>query len=166
MSNMKYKAELYIITHEQKDNSGKIIRDVERLNIPVHSFEVEGGANRKINLTSADEISVSSEFEQARMNKNIIFYIPPTKDFLALKLIDLRKNGPESFDIDFVISVYSRGKLISTLRLSSDVAWFFRHPAPEGKTPPLLKAWVRFTQAQLLHGQLDPRRKKIVHRQI
>lgn len=166
MSNMKYKAELYIITHEQTDQSGKVIREVERIDIPVNSFEVDGGANRKIDLTTVDEVSVSSEFEQARSLKNIIFYIPPTKDFLALKLIDLTKNGPERFAITFVISIYSNGQLIKALRISAEHAWFTKTPAPEGKTPPLLKAWVRFNIAQLLYGQLDPKLKKLVHKEM
>ena len=163
---MKYKSQLYIITHGTHDSAGNLIGDPERLDIPVHSFEVDGGANRKINLSSTNEIAISSEFEQARINKNITFYIPPTKDFLALKLIDLRKNGPETFDITFVISMYSKGKVIQTLRISTDVAWFLRLPAPEGGTPPLLKAMVRFHSVQLLHGQYDPKRKKLVHTQI
>ena len=166
MSNMQYKSELYIITHGQTDKDGKVVREVERIDIPVHSFEVDGGANRKINLNSADEISVASEFEQARSHQNIIFYIPPTKDFLALKLVDLRKNGPEQFDMTFVISIYSKGRLIKTLRVSTSRAWFFRPPEPQGGTPPLLKAWVRFHQVKLLHGQLDASRKKIVHKEI
>jgi hypothetical protein len=162
---MKYKAELYIITHQQTDKDGKIIRDVERINIPLHSFEVDGGANRKIELNSADEISVSSEFEQARVHKNIIFYVPPTKDFLAVKLVDIGRT-PEWFDITLVISIFSNGKLIKALRFSSGQAWFSRTPAPEGKTPPLLKGIVRFHESQLLHGQFDPKLKKFVHRAI
>ncbi len=166
MSNMKYKAELYIITHERTDNSGKVIREVERIDIPVNSFEVDGGANRKINLATVDEVSVSSEFEQARSLKNIIFYIPPTKDFLALKLIDLTRDGLEGFDITFAISMYSNGQLIKALRISSNFAFFIKPPAPEGKTPPLLKAWVRFNTAQLLYGQLDPKLKKLIHKEM
>jgi hypothetical protein len=164
---MKYKAELYIITHELTDQNGKVIREVERIDIPVNSFEVDGGANRKINLASVDEVSVSSEFEQARSLKNIIFYIPPTKDFLALKLVDMTRHGiVEMFDITFVISIYSNGQLIKALRISSEWAWFVKTPAPEGKTPPLLKAWVHFNTAQLLYGQLDPKLKKLVHKEM
>ena len=165
MPNMKYVSELYIITHQKVDKSGNPFGTEERVNIPVHSFEVEGGANRKINLNSTDEITVSSEFEQARSNSNFVFYIPPTKDFLAVKIMDLQKNSIQ-FDLDFVVSVYSKGKITQTLRFSSDSAWFFQTPVPEGGTPPLLKTKVRFSGSQLLHGKLDPKRKKIVHREI
>lgn len=165
MPNMEYKSELYIISHARKDQDGKLIQEAEKLDIPVDSFEVDGGANRRINLKSTSEISVSSEFEQARVHKNIIFYIPPSKDFLALKLTDLRKDGPEWFNLVFVISIYSQGKLLKTLRISSLRAWFVRSPAPEG-SPPLLKAIVRFQDAQLFHGQLDPSGKKIVQEQV
>jgi hypothetical protein len=162
---MKYKAELYIITHQQVDKNGNATGETERINIPIHAFEVEGGANRKIVLASMDEISVTSEFEQARAYKNLIFYVPPTKDFLAVRLMEIGKELMH-FDITFVISVFSHGKLIKALRFSPDGAWFSKTPTIEGGSPKLLKAWVRFHELQLLHGQYDSRLKKFVHRTI
>jgi hypothetical protein len=164
MAKVEYKFELYIITHEAKDTKGNIIRDVERINIPVDSFEVDGGANRKISLTTRDEISTASEFEQARSFNNIIYYVPPTRDFLALKLVDLRKNGPEQFSMTFVISIYSNKKLTKTLRLSAESSWFFRMPEPVGGEQPVLKLWMRFRDLQLLHGNYDPKFKRVVHK--
>ncbi len=46
MSNLKY--ELYIFTKQTTDLQGNTVGTVERLDIPVHSFEVDGGASRKI----------------------------------------------------------------------------------------------------------------------
>lgn len=47
---------------------------------------VEGGAKRTINLTSADDISLVSEFEQARSFKNIWLYLAPAQNFEWLDL--------------------------------------------------------------------------------
>lgn len=165
MSNARYEFEMYIITKEDPKNKDK---SIERLNIPVHSFEVDGGAKRKLNLKEIDEISVSSEFEQARMFKNIIFYIPPTKDFLALKIIDLRSPMISFFEMTFVVNIYSGGMRTQTLRFHNSSAWFVRVPAPVGSTPPLLKAEVHFhsENTQLMHGKYDTKRKKIVHKEI
>lgn len=166
MSNTKYEAELYIITRERVDAKGNPIGDVERINIPVHSFEVEGGANRKINLTSTDEMSISSEFEQARAHANFIFYVPPTKDFLAVKLMNLSTTNFQLFDFTFVVSAYSNGKMIKTLRIISEMASFREAPTPVGNTPPLLMVKVRLVKPDLMHGQYDPKRKIIVHQKI
>jgi hypothetical protein len=165
MSNTKYKSQLYIITKEQTDPKGNVISDGERIDIPVHSFEVEGGVNRKLSLGSTDDVTVTSEFEQSRGNNNIVFYIPPTNDFLAVKIIELQKKFV-FFEFDFIISEFSGKVNTQTLRLSSDFAWFFKEPVPEGGTPPLLKARVRFREAQILHGKLDSKQKKLVHKQI
>ncbi|MEZ5426858.1 MAG: hypothetical protein R2747_11365 [Pyrinomonadaceae bacterium] len=158
---MKYQTEAYIITHDspsQADVKG------ERINIPVHSFEVNGGANRKINVHSTDEISISSEFEQARTHKNIIFYIPPTRDFLAVKLLSLRTPTTiRYFDMRLIVNVYSGGIKTQSLRLGADSAWFSKIPIPVGNTPPLLMAEVHFHSAELLHGKFDRKRRKMVH---
>src|SRR4051812_37213278 len=111
---MKYKADLHIITHATTDNNGKETSSAERIDIPLDSFEVDGGANRKIKLSSSDDISISSELEQARSFKNIIFYIPPTKDFLALKLIDIGRNF-QFFSTTLVVSSYLKGVNAQTL---------------------------------------------------
>jgi hypothetical protein len=70
------------------------------------------------------------------------------------------------FDLRFIISAYAGRVNTQALRLSSEDAWFFNTPVPDGGTPPSLKMSVRFRGAQLLHGKLDPKRKKIVHTAI
>ena len=156
---MKYKAELYIITRMDQSN-------IERIDIPVHSFEVEGGANRKINLNAADDVSISSEFEQARTFGNFILYIPPTKDFLALKLLGLSGNNYELFEFTFVVSMYSSGRKIQTLRITSEMASFREPPIPIGSKPPLLMAKVRLVRPEILHGHFDPKLHRIIHQKI
>ena len=49
--------------------------------VPVNYFSVTGGAKRIIDLTTTDDISLVSEFEQARSFKNIIFYLAPGSNF-------------------------------------------------------------------------------------
>src|SRR5690349_797385 len=100
MSHTKYRAELHIIPHDNGQDM-----PTEKLVFPIQAFEVDGGANRKINLGSreTDEISVASEFEQARANKNLVFYIAPTPDFRAIKLIQL---GHAFFDMNFTLDIY------------------------------------------------------------
>ena len=166
MADVKYKYQLFIIPSEQKDSSGKIIRPSERINIPVDFFEVDGGADRKIDVTSGDEISIGLEFEQARIYKNLIFYIPPTKDFLAVKLIDLRKSGPEQFSITFAIGIYTDGALSRSLVFSSESAWLFGHPQLSGGKSPLLKMAVRFSNLQLVYGHFDPKLKRVDYKEI
>ncbi|MEW6129657.1 MAG: hypothetical protein AB1757_21635 [Acidobacteriota bacterium] len=157
---MKYVSDLHIIIREQQ----KI--PVERWDIPVHSFEVEGGANRMINLKSTDEISISSEFEQARMHKNIIFYIPPTKDFLGVKLVGLRDNTLVLFELTFAISVYSGNRMTQMLRITSEFSSVRETPTPVGGTPPLLQTKIRLVRPQLFYGKFDTQRKKMVHKEI
>ncbi|GEM_PF-6488106 len=49
--------------------------------VPVNFFSVKGGAKRIIDLSATDDISMVSEFEQARSFKNIIFYLAPGSSF-------------------------------------------------------------------------------------
>lgn len=110
MSNLEYKSYLIITYCPSRKSDEK----PEIISIPVHYFEVEGGASRKIDLTSTGEFSIATEFEQARIYSNFIFYIPPTKDFLAAKLINLSDTKGKHFNFSFSVSVYSEGK---TLRI-------------------------------------------------
>lgn len=163
MSNMKYEGELHIITKEDPNDKDK---SIEKLVFPIDSFEVDGGANRKIVLKSADDVSVTSEFEQARSHKNLVFYIPPMKDFQAAKLIALRAGGLQFFEMNFTLNIYSGGKKIQSLWIGTENAWLLKTPTPEGSTPPVLRADIRFGNVDLLHGKYDPKRKKIVHKAI
>jgi hypothetical protein len=155
MAKIRYKSELEIILSATVKVWGAS-RDLEQvINIPVHSFEVTGGTNRKINLASADEVSVALEFEQARTFKNLVFYIPPTKDFLALKLIELANQQGREFGFNFFVSVYSGTKLTRSYGISAGSAYFLGTPSPIGDTPPLLRAKVKINSFGLFYGKAD-----------
>jgi len=165
MPNEQYKFEVMILTNRggsPKDGPPDI------LSLPIHSFEVEGGANRKIETGSPNVISISSELEQARTFKNITFYVLPTKDFLAVKLIGLRSPEIKAFDVTFEVGVYSGNMLTQNLFMHCARAWFVRVPTPIGGTPPLLKASVHFhsQDVKLSHGKYDAKKKVVVDEEI
>jgi len=164
MSKTKYESELYIVTQQQLDAKGKqTVKGTDIITIPIHSFEVEGGANRKINLTSATEGVIFSEFEQARNFQTLIFYVPPTNDFLGVKLMNLAGANWQPFDFCFTVSVVSNGKRTQTLTLSSRAASIRENPVPVGSTPALLMVKVRVVRPDLTHGHLDPKTKEMIN---
>lgn len=163
MPKTKFEPELIITTHKQIDANGKATPGLDIMFIPVHSFEVEGGANRKINLNSATEGIIFSEFEQARNYKTMIFYIPPTKDFLGLKLMNLATRNWQLFDFLFTVSVLTDGKVTQTLSLSSRSASLRETPVPVGSTPALLRLKVRVKNPDMMHGQLDPKTRRMIN---
>jgi hypothetical protein len=61
--------------------------------VPVAQFAVKGGAKRKINFNLTDDISLVSEFEQARSFKNISLYLPRTKGFEWHNLWEIAEHG-------------------------------------------------------------------------
>lgn len=166
MSDTKYRFKLYIFTNPDKSEKDK---PEEVLLAPIDSFEVEGGATRKIEINSTNDISLSAEFEQARMYKTITFYILPTKNFLGVKLMELRSPAViKHFDFTFVVNTYFKGILSQTLRLQCFQAWFRKSPTPIGSTPPLLKAEAGFhaDKVKLLHGKYDQTQKKLIEEEV
>src|SRR6185295_1875586 len=111
-----------------------------------------------------NEILASSEFEQARNYKNIILYILPTKDFVGVKLTELRIPEIRFFNLLFVVSTYLGDTMIRTVALHCRKAWFRNLPKPVGSTPPLLRAEMGLTldQLRLLHGRFDAQKKKMI----
>jgi hypothetical protein len=61
--------------------------------VQVNYFSVKGGAKRIIDLTATDDISLVSEFEQARSFKNIIFYLSPGSNFEWLDFTEASIHG-------------------------------------------------------------------------
>ena len=152
MSKITYKANLIIFIHNSdKENSE---RKVEILNLPVHSFEVAGGAIGKIDVTSSDEQMIICQFEQARNYKNIIFYMKQGKDIPLNKLIGLSKsyknsyNGENSFTVSFGVSVIKGEMIMRRVSLQS-TGKFSETPIPVGKAPPLLKMKLSFESPKL-----------------
>lgn len=163
MSNMKYDAVLSV-TPETKPGDEP---SEEFKRIPIRAFSVEGGASRSINLDSADEISIASEFEQARTYKNITLFMPPLNNFLALKLAAMRSWGnTEFFSVFFQVNVYSGGKRIQPLILEAYNAWFVAPPIPVGNKEALLMLRIRFHEAHLLYGKLNKANREFVHEEI
>lgn len=167
MSNTKYGSDLYILTKQQIDQKGNNVGNPpESIKIPVHSFEVEGGANRKINLNRVTEGVIFSEFEQARKYNTLIFYVPPTNDFLGIKLMNLSGKNWQQFDFSFTVNVFTNGKKTQTLTLTARTATFREPPVPVGTTPALLMLKVRIVDPELIHGQLNPKGNYMDYEQI
>lgn len=61
--------------------------------VPVTQFSVKGGAKRKVDLTITDDLSLVSEFEQARSFKNISLYLSRTKGFEWHHLWEIADHG-------------------------------------------------------------------------
>jgi hypothetical protein len=89
-------------------------------NIPVHSFMVDGGANRIITLASTDDISIMSELEQARSFKNVTLFLSPNKNGsdmrVALELNNLYLSG-KSLVLQLFIERLANGQVIESFGL-------------------------------------------------
>lgn len=89
-------------------------------NIPVHSFMVDGGANRIITLASTDDIGVISELEQARSFKNITLFLSPNKNGsdmrVALELNNLYLGG-KSLVLSLFVERLNNGQVIESFGL-------------------------------------------------
>jgi hypothetical protein len=111
---MKYKSFFHFFVSD--GDSSKYVN----LDLTVDSFEVHGGASRVIDLKTTDDISISSEFEQARALKNITLYLPPTSDYTdrnaALALNDIAIN---KLKVNVMVSVqrFAKAKMLEGLAL-------------------------------------------------
>ncbi len=73
-----------------------------RSGLGVTHFQVKGGAKRVIDLTSTQDISLMSEFEQIRSFKNVILYMPAGKNFEWLDFIEIAEHNL-TVSIKFVV---------------------------------------------------------------
>jgi hypothetical protein len=153
MSNIDYHGSLKIIV--QKIVGGKREWTPEILGFGVDSFEVDGGADRKIEIGTAVDFNISSEFEQARAYKNIILYIKADSE--SHKLLELSKSGKKDFFMFFAVLVSSdEGHFIRKVEIQSSATNFAGTPIPVGKT---LKAKMTLNEIRLLVGVYDEKRK-------
>ena len=86
------------------------------------SFFVVGGASRSINEDSSD-VSISSEFEQARRFKNIVLYLPGSPGANDVRVaLDLLRFANEQIRLSFsfVVRQYSGKKAIYILQISDN----------------------------------------------
>jgi hypothetical protein len=156
MSDIVYGDLLILI---EKTVNGKPEGAPERYGGFVDFFEVDGGADRKIEISSALDFHISSEFEQARIYKNIILYMRPGGDTFA-KLLDLSKSGKKDFFMGFTVLVWSdTGHFTRQMEIQSFATNFAGTPIPVGKTPPLLKMKMMMNRIQLNIGRFDEKRK-------
>lgn len=153
MSNMSYGASLLIVVR-----SG-VNQRPEEMRFPVGSFQVTGGAHRRIDLTSTNEGSIASEFEQARTYQNVILYIKPDVNYPTTGLVNLSKSGKKDFSVSVTVSVHDdSGKPVRRYDLQSSAANFAEIPAPVGNTPPSLKTKLILNAPRVLHGKRDEQR--------
>lgn len=88
--------------------------------VKAKSFSVVGGASRTIDVDSAKDISITSEFEQARQYKNITVFMPPSPTSEDMEVaVELTKCAMSKTILlfDFHVSKYSGGRLIEELNL-------------------------------------------------
>ena len=111
-------------------------------------------------------VALVSEFEQARNYKTMIFYIPPTKDFLALKLMNLATKNWQLFDFIFGVSIFSNGKLTQALSIISRAASLRETPVPVSGTPALMRLKVRVKNPDLSHGQFDAKTNQMINNRL
>ena len=164
MPNITYGASLLIVIHHPVN--GKPDGRVETLRFPVRSFSVSGGADRRIDLTSTNESLIASEFEQARIYSNIIFFIQPSNDAPTNELINLSKSDKKNFTISFQVSVRDEAITLRMISLQSHATNFVETPVPVGGTPPLLKARFTLSSPDLAYGQRDEKLGHIVLKPI
>jgi hypothetical protein len=95
--------------------------------MPIREFSVDGGTSRSIDTANASEISLTSEFEQARQYKNIRFLLAPAGPFGIYNLMEI---GIKKIPFKMKINMIGRiGKGAGeTLRLSADDARLVEMP--------------------------------------
>jgi len=152
MSNITYGASLLIIVRSEANPKGR----PEELRFPVGSFQVSGGAHRKIELASTNEGKIASEFEQARTYKNVILYIKPDVNYPTAGLVNLSKSGKQDFSMSLTVTVHDdSGKPVRRYDLQSSASSFAETPAPVGNTPPGLKTKLILSSPRVYHGRRD-----------
>ena len=151
MSDMKYEAPLDIFIHYPVNGSSDT--KIELLHYDVDSFEVDGGAVRKINLTSTEEKVIDNELEDARTFKNITFYLKSSRRASTSKLIDLAKSGVATFTTNLLVKVYKKSerKLLRVCNLIAKSS-FIESPIPVGGTPPSMKIRLSLDNIELYRG--------------
>jgi len=157
---MKYKAIVHFAVWKGDE------AELKGVDVPVDSFEVAGGAHRYIDIRSTDDISIISEFEQARALKNITLYIPPTRDGtdrnVALSLTNIALSQTlltkifSPLMIVLVIEKLSGGKILEMLILKISDGSLKNRPYVVGKQ--LLRVEISIQKARLLHGRIQGRR--------
>lgn len=154
---MNYKAELnYVVIEGTEDKSN-------REDVPVRFFQVDGGANRFIKVSSTDDVNIAAELEQACTHKNIILYLPPTTDGgdmeTALELTNVALDKTFSLYVSFNVEKHSGGRMIETFMLAG-AATLKQRPFTVGSQ--MLKVELRLPAAKWYRGKTG-KNNKIAH---
>ena len=121
--------------------------------VAVSSFAVRGGAKRKIDLTTADDISLVSEFEQARSYKNISLFLPPARDFEWHHLYEISHHN-----LPLAMTFFASGNVGSTVKhqltLHCKNAQITEQPAKgtDWSNGAILKVSMTLPESELIHG--------------
>lgn len=121
--------------------------------VPVTQFAVKGGAKRQVDLNLADDISVVSEFEQARMYKNISLYLPRTKGFEWHHLWEIAHHR-----LPLTIAFFTSGSIGKTVKhqftLISENAKITDSPVKQldWSNREMLKVSLSLPETKLIHG--------------
>jgi len=132
--------------------NNEVTLDVFNSFVPVSYFGVRGGAKRLIDLKSTDDMSLMSEFEQARKLSNLKLYLPPDGKFSSSELIEIALNNTK-LSMSLFIGAYNKKSTRYTLTLYCDEATFKEKPqkvAVEGKDHFLV--FLDIPTVTLLHG--------------
>ncbi len=122
------------------------------LTTEIYSFSVIGGANRSIDLSSTNDMSISSEMEQARSYKNIILYKLPSKDFADFALMEAFRTK-QLFNLYLIISIYVGKNNTQSLWLTAKNATISEHPMKTGDQLTLLKATISIPKCRIEYTQ-------------
>ena len=120
---------------------------------PVAYFSVKGGVNRIIDLSSTEDISLTSEFEQARSFKNLTVHMPPNHGFSAS---DLMQIALKKLPLSIIFQVGGRvGRtLTQSLSLKCKDAKISTQPtkSEDEKGNVFMVVKMDIPNAQLIHG--------------
>lgn len=129
--------------------------------VPISYFSVTGGANRKIELSRTDDLSLSSELEQARRFNNIRLYLSPKNVFSSGELIQIAARNI-TFGMTIAVSCRIGRTVTQSLLCGSKEARIVE--TPRKLNDHLGNAYffvnVHFTQCELVH--ISPQGKEQV----
>lgn len=129
--------------------------------IPVSSFFVIGGSTRVIGLRSTGDNTLSAEFEQARIYKNLQLDISSPKNAVSVTA-DLMEMAfkKAAFNLTFVVQAYSGRIKVSSLLLFCHNATLKQNPIPQPGNSLALD--ISIPDVSLYHGGLNNRRKFVI----
>jgi len=120
--------------------------------VPISYFSVTGGAERKIKLSEASDLSIASELEQARSYKNIRLYLSPKSVFSTGELLEIALKGL-TVGMTIVVSCQVGKTVTQTLMLGSSDAKIAETPISRKDSfgNEYFFVNLNFTESELVH---------------